>query len=48
MSHAAAEAPALSALVAARAAHFLRDARREAEWLGRAAEHDTEARMPRD
>jgi len=43
VSHAAGAAPALSALVAARAAHFLRDSRREAEWLGRAAEHDAEA-----
>ncbi|MCC6878579.1 MAG: heme biosynthesis protein HemY, partial [Rhodocyclaceae bacterium] len=47
IAHAAAEAPALSALVAARAAHYLRDARREAEWLGRAAGHDAEARAAR-
>lgn len=47
ISHAAGEAPALSALVAARAAHFLRDAQREAEWLGRAAEHDAEAHAAR-
>ncbi|MBZ0145029.1 MAG: heme biosynthesis protein HemY, partial [Rhodocyclaceae bacterium] len=47
IAHAAAEAPALSALVAARAAHYLRDARREAEWLGRAAGHDAEARTAR-
>lgn len=46
-SHAAGEAPALSALVAARAAHFLRDSRREEEWLRRAAEHDDEARAAR-
>jgi HemY protein len=47
VSHAAREAPALSALVAARAAHFLRDSRREEEWLARAAEHDTEAHAAR-
>lgn len=47
VSHAAGEAPALSALVAARAAHFLRDARREEEWLKRAAEHDAEAHAAR-
>ncbi len=43
LSHASHEAPALSALVAARAAHFLRDSRRKEEWLKRAAEHDDEA-----
>ena len=47
ISHAAGEAPALSALVAARAAHFLRDARREEEWLGRAAENDAGAHAAR-
>lgn len=47
LSHAAGEAPALSALVAARAAHFLRDSRREEEWLKRAAEHDDEAHAAR-
>lgn len=47
LSHAAGEAPALSALVAARAAHFLRDTGREAEWLRRAAEHDAEAHAAR-
>ncbi len=47
LSHAAHEAPALSALVAARAAHFLRDSRREEEWLKRAAEHDDEAHSAR-
>lgn len=47
VSHAAGEAPALSALVAARAAHFLRDAPREEEWLRRAAEHDAEAHAAR-
>jgi len=47
VSHAAGEAPALSALVAARAAHFLRDGRREEEWLKHAAEHDAEAHAAR-
>lgn len=47
LSHGAGEAPALSALVAARAAHFLRDAQREEEWLKRAAEHDAEAHAAR-
>ncbi|MBI4988406.1 MAG: heme biosynthesis protein HemY [Rhodocyclales bacterium] len=47
LSHAAHEAQALSALVAARAAHFLRDSRREEEWLRRAAEHDDEAHAAR-
>jgi HemY protein len=47
LSHGADEAPALSALVAARAAHFLRDAQREEEWLKRAAEHDAEAHAAR-
>ncbi|BBO21821.1 MAG: heme biosynthesis protein HemY [Burkholderiales bacterium] len=47
LSHAAGEAPALSALVAARAAHFLRDTEREVEWLKRAAEHDAEAHAAR-
>ena len=47
VSHAAGEVPALSALVAARAAHFLRDAGREEEWLRRAAEHDDEAHAAR-
>lgn len=42
-THAAGEAQALSALLAARAAHFLRDEQREREWLERAAEHDAEA-----
>lgn len=46
-SYDAHEAPALSALVAARAAHFLRDERREAEWLQRAAGHDAEAHVAR-
>jgi HemY protein len=40
LSYAAGEAPGLSALVAARAAHFLRDTRREAEWLQHAAAQD--------
>ena len=47
LSYAAHEAPALSALVAARAAHYLRDVSREAEWLKRAAEHDAEAHAAR-
>ncbi len=47
LSYAAQEAPALSALVAARAAHFLRDGRREEEWLKRAAEHDAQAHAAR-
>ncbi|PKO66387.1 MAG: heme biosynthesis protein HemY [Betaproteobacteria bacterium HGW-Betaproteobacteria-14] len=42
-TYAAGEAQALSALLAARAAHFLRDEQREREWLERAAEHDAEA-----
>ena len=46
-THAAGEAQALSALLAARAAHFLRDDQREREWLERAAEHDTEAQSAR-
>ena len=46
-SFAADEAPALSALVAARAAHALRDNRRMEEWLKRAAEHDAEAHAAR-
>lgn len=45
--HAAGEAQALSALLAARAAHFLRDNDREREWLERAAEHDSEAQSAR-
>lgn len=47
LSYAAHEAPALSALVAARAAHYLRDVSREEEWLRRAAEHDVEAHAAR-
>ena len=46
-THAAGEAQALSALLAARAAHFLRDEQREREWLERAAEHDAEAHSAR-
>lgn len=46
-SFAANEARALSALVAARAAHFLRDSRREEEWLKLAAGHDAEAHAAR-
>ncbi len=47
LSYAGDEAPALSALVAARAAHFLRDEKREAEWLGRAGEREEGARTAR-
>jgi HemY protein len=47
IAYAAAEAPALAALVAARAAHFMRDARREADWLKHAAAHDAEAHAAR-
>lgn len=47
LSHAAGEAPALSALVAARAAHFLRDEKREEEWLKRAGEQDGGAHTAR-
>ena len=39
-AHAAAYSPALSALVAARAAHALRDPERESEWLRRAAQYE--------
>lgn len=40
LAYAGDEAPLLAALVAARAAHALRDAPREAQWLGHAAAHD--------
>lgn len=40
IAYAADEARGLAALVAARAAHSLRDEPREEEWLKRAAEHD--------
>ena len=40
LSYDAREAPALSALVAARAAHYLRDEQSEETWLRRAAEQD--------
>ena len=39
-AHAAGYAPALAALVAARAAHALRDPEREGEWLRRAAKYE--------
>ncbi|MCX7172357.1 MAG: heme biosynthesis protein HemY [Proteobacteria bacterium] len=39
-AHGAGYAPALSALVAARAAHALRDSERESEWLRRAAQYE--------
>jgi len=47
LAHAGDEAPALAALIAARAAHALRDGVREAEWLGRAAAHDAGASAAR-
>ena len=46
-AYAADHAPGLSALVAARAAHSLRDDERESEWLARAAFHDEESRVAR-
>ena len=46
-AYAANHAPGLSALVAARAAHALREAEREAEWLSLAAAHDEECRIAR-
>jgi HemY protein len=47
LSYGVGEAPGLSALVAARAAHALRDALRTKQWLKRAAEHDAEAHNAR-
>ena len=41
-AHAAGYVPAFSALLAARAAHALRDEARESEWLRRAAQHELE------
>lgn len=46
-AHAAGVAPALSALVAARAAHFLDEEERQREWLQRAAEHDPQGQTAR-
>jgi len=47
LSYSANESPALSALVAARAASHVRDYPRMKEWLGRAAEHDVDIRAAR-
>ena len=41
-------APALTALVAARTAHDLRDARREAEWMQRALQHEDDQSASRN
>lgn len=41
-AHHAGYAPALTALVAARAAHALRDDKRETEWLERALQHEND------
>jgi HemY protein len=41
------ESPAMAALVAARAAHAMRDETRYKTWLGRVAEHGDEARAAR-
>jgi len=46
-AHDAGYAPGLSALVAARCAHALHEEEREAEWLARAAQYDTESRNAR-
>lgn len=43
----AGEAPGLAALLAARAAHSLRDQNRYRFWLGKAAAHDNEVRLAR-
>jgi len=43
----AGESPGLAALLAARAAHSLRDETRYRFWLGKAAEHDGEMRLAR-
>ena len=43
----AGEAPGLAALLAARAAHSLRDQDRYRFWLGKAAAHDNEVRLAR-
>ena len=47
-AHEAGYAPALTALVAARAAHDLRDAAREAEWLQRALQHENDPSASRN
>lgn len=46
-AHFAGYAPGISALLAARAAHAMRDDEREAEWLQRAIAHDGESRIAR-
>lgn len=46
-AHSAGEAPGLAALIGARAAHGMRDAARERDWLGRAAESGSELRNAR-
>jgi HemY protein len=43
----AGEAPGLSALLAARAAHSMRDEERYRQWLDKAAEHDMDVRVAR-
>lgn len=43
----AGHSPGLAALLAARAAHAMRDDEREAEWLQRATAHDEESRIAR-
>ncbi len=47
IAHDAGHAPGLAALLAARAAHAMRDEPREAEWLARAAGFDDEIRNAR-
>lgn len=46
-AHQAGHAPGVSALIAARAAHAMRDEEREAEWLQRASDFDHETRNAR-
>ncbi|HMV64932.1 MAG TPA: heme biosynthesis HemY N-terminal domain-containing protein, partial [Rhodocyclaceae bacterium] len=46
-AHEAKESPGLAALLAARAAHSLRDDERYRAWLAKAAEHDDEVRVAR-
>lgn len=46
-AHQSGHAPGLAALLAARAAHAMRDDEREAEWLQRACFHDGESRNAR-
>jgi len=47
VAHDAGVSPGMSALIAARAAHAMREHSRCEEWLGRAAEHDNEVRSAR-